>query len=490
MHAYLRRIVTPLAAVLLAGGLTVHPLRGQATAAPVVGSVSGVVFDSLERRPLVGAAVQLVGTDSNPDFSRTAVSDSMGRFVLTDVPVGRFTLGFFHDMLDSLGLEPPLQEVVMRRVTALRVDLALPSPSRLRAAICGSTAAAQPASDSSAMIVGFVRDARDRTPTSGAAVTAEWLEMSFGPGGILRRVPRLVATTGANGWFAICNVPRDGTVAMLASRGADSTDRLELQVPNSGFVRRDMYLDRAILRDTTTMALPLDSTSGSATAIARRRLRFGDGRISGQIVSADSGRAVAGAIVAIRNGPETRANDRGEWVITGAALGTQMLEVRALGYYPSRRPVDVVSGAAPLRVALSATRSVLDTVKVRGQLALNQRMAGFAGRQRSSGGGRFLGIEEIARRQPVMLSDIFRAMPGMELAGDAIRMRGTTLEKCTPDFYINGSYVGAMDAVDLDAIAKPRDVLGIEIYPVGTQPPEFSRGMAGEQCGSVVIWTR
>ncbi len=474
-----------LRALALLTGATATVSHAQAVTP--TGSVSGIVFDSLERRPLVGAGVQLVGGDANPGFTRTAVSDSLGRFMLADVPAGRYMLGFFHDMLDSLGLEPPLQEVFMQRPVPLRVELSIPSPLRLRAAICGTEPAAQAvAPDSTAFIVGFVRDASDREPASGAAVTAEWLELSFTAAGMLRRVPRLVATTGANGWYAICNVPRDGTLAMLASRGADSTDRLEVQVPATGFMRRDLYLARPIMRDTVVAG----AASGTGSTPTRQRIRSGDGRITGRIVTADSSRAVAGAIVAMRNGPETRANDRGEFLLLGAPIGTQMLDVRAVGFSPARRPVNVLAGAAPVRIALSSTRSVLDTVRVRAQRALDQRMGGFTERRRSSGASRFFNAEDIARRQPVLLVDLFRTIPGMDLAGDTILMRGLTLDKCAPDFYVNGAFIGVIDAVDLDAIAKPKDVLGIEVYPVGTEPPQFNRGMIGETCGSVLIWTK
>ncbi len=480
-----------LALLLLSG---VHAVRAQ-EAPPVReqkgrGSVSGVVFDSLARRPLAGAAVQLVGTDSNATFSRTAVSDSLGRFLLTDVPIGRYTLGFFHPVLDSVGIESPLQGVSITRAQPVRADLFTPSPARLSTAICGTGGAGNPVADSSALIVGFVRDARDRSPVVSARVAAEWLELTFSTGGVERRVPRLAATTGENGWFALCNVPRDGTVAMRATRGADSTDRVEMLVPAAGFLRRDLYVGRSIPRARVALTPGQAGAAASPPAAPAAPARTGDGRISGRVVTADSGKTVAGAIVAIRDGPVTRANDRGEWVLSGIPTGTRMLEVRAVGFSLSRQPVDVFAGSAPLTVALSSTKAVLDTVRVRGQLAFDRRMGGFAERRRSYGGGRFLNAEEIARRQPIMLSDAFRTIPGVEVAGDAIRLRGTSLEKCTPEFYLNGAYIGVLDAVDLDAIAKPKDVLGIEIYPAGTEPPQFNRGMGADNCGSVLIWTR
>ncbi|HLA14880.1 MAG TPA: carboxypeptidase-like regulatory domain-containing protein, partial [Gemmatimonadaceae bacterium] len=161
-------------------------------------AVSGVVHDSIARQPLAGAAVQLV-TDSLTSFIRTAVSDSLGRFALGDVPPGRYKLGFLHPLLDSLGVDAPLIEVRVEGRQAIRADLAIPSPARIRAAICGP----KPALDSSGVLVGVVRDARGGAPTSGVTVTGEWLELTFTTKGLGRRIPRLVATTGDNGWFAM-----------------------------------------------------------------------------------------------------------------------------------------------------------------------------------------------------------------------------------------------------------------------------------------------
>ena len=50
-----------------------------------------------------------------------------------------------------------------------------------------------------------------------------------------------------------------------------------------------------------------------------------------------------------------------------------MLEVRALGYYPDRRQVNVVDNGPPVRVTLSTLRAVLDTVRIRAtRLALDE----------------------------------------------------------------------------------------------------------------------
>lgn len=442
-------------------------------------TVSGVVHDSIARMPLAGSVVQLVAVDAPVPLARTAIADSLGRFILADVPVGRYMLGFLHPMLDSLGVEPPVREVTVAGGQPVRADLGIPSAARLRSVICGQRSSA----DSGAFVMGVVRDARDGNPAGGVSVAVMWAELSFGPQGLTRHMPRRVITTAANGWFALCNIPSAGTIGLAASRGADSTDLIDVEVPAERFLRRDLYLGPA--RVVVTGATPT-------------RRRTGDGRLSGVVVTATEGTPLAGAQVSIRDGPQASVNERGEWTLVGAPLGTRMLEVRAIGYYPERRAVDVVTGAAPIRTALSTMKSVLDTVTVTARL--NQlNMRGFEERRRGSGTGRFLTPEDIVRRNPIVTSDLFRMVPGVaversELGDTYISMRGIFAETCRPAVYLDGHLMSDLSADDIDGWVKPREIAGVEIYVGPAVPPQFSTGMAGsvtgEVCGSIVIWTR
>src|SRR3989338_4226029 len=75
------------------------------------GSISGVVRDSIARGPLAGAWVQFVEASRQATVARTVITDSLGRFAFDGVPNGRYTIGFFHSLLDSLGVEPVLCQV-------------------------------------------------------------------------------------------------------------------------------------------------------------------------------------------------------------------------------------------------------------------------------------------------------------------------------------------------------------------------------------------
>lgn len=447
-------------------------------------TISGVVRDSVAGKPLAGAMVQLVNADGDAAFARTSVSDSLGAFTLGDIPEGRFTLGFFHPMLDSLGVEAPLRSVQVTGQRSVRADLAIPSPARLRAAICGT----QSRQSTGAVLLGVVRDARGGTPLGGATVTAEWLEVSLGKDGVHRRMPRILATTGENGWFAMCNVPSAGTIALRASRGADSTDLIEVIVPSEGFLRRELFLGSA-------RSVVVADTMARTDSIARapRRIHLGNGVVSGTVVAVEGGKPLPNAQVSITDGPQTRANERGEWTISDAPVGTRMLEVRALGYYPERRRVDVVSGAPPVRVALSTLKAVLDTVKIRASRLSSGHVSGFHDRRRS-GMGRYITAEDIARRHPVVTSDLFRTMSGVRLEyGDMgveryVLVRGNMSEWCAPSIYLDGLHISGVTADDVDVWVGPNEIEGMEIYPGVGVPPEYQRDM--NNCGAILIWTK
>ena len=56
-----------------------------------------------------GANLRGTVRDSLPRFGLTVTADSVGQYTPGDVPMGRYVLGFFHPVPDSLGIEPTLR---------------------------------------------------------------------------------------------------------------------------------------------------------------------------------------------------------------------------------------------------------------------------------------------------------------------------------------------------------------------------------------------
>ena len=236
-------------------------------------TVTGVVRDSIAGTPLAGAVVQLVQTDIPARAALTTSSDSAGRYLLRGVPDGRYLLGFFHPMLDSLGLEPTLREVKVDGRRPVVADLGTPSPARLGAALCGGSFTL----DSGAVVIGTVRHTKTGAGVPSATVAAEWRDSAVRREGPAPRAHRAESMAADNGWFAICNVPRAATVSLVAMREADSSNRIALDVPPHGLVRRELYMALASVAmiDTVMVTAARVRDAGLAGFAERRRNGLG-----------------------------------------------------------------------------------------------------------------------------------------------------------------------------------------------------------------------
>lgn len=442
-------------------------------------TVSGVVHDSIANTNLAGATVQLVASN-NSSSVLNAVSDSLGRFRLDDVPLGHYRVGFFHPILDSLGVEAPLHDVYVDSYGAVTANVAVPSPATIRRAVCG-------ANTTGAVIIGTVREAQDGSPMPKVAVFGEWYEYALKRTGMSRQLARRNTTSGDNGWFALCDVPTDGSVALLATTGTDSTGIIEVQVPAAGLVRRELYLGASDTEPVVSSPGP-NASANAATRPTTRRIRVGKGHLSGTVTALVGKRPLANAQVSVVDGPQTRTDTDGRWAISNAPTGTRTLEVRALGYYPDRRNVNVVAGAAPLQIALSTLQAMLDTVKIRASRLPNDANGiGFNFRRRS-GAGRYITQEDIQRLPVVVTSELFRRMPGVRVDRGSIEMRGAFATWCSAAIFIDDHYMSFLTIEDVDDWVHPEHIAGIEVYSEASVPAQFRVGMG--ECGSIVIWTK
>ncbi len=177
----------------------------------------------------------------------------------------------------------------------------------------------------------------------------------------------------------------------------------------------------------------------------------------------------------------------GEFQIQGLTPGPGTLRIRRLGYLARSLKVVVAASAAnrPLKVVLQPSSFNLDTVRV--EAASADKIPGMADERRSRGSGHFVSRSEIERRRPAYASDVLRRVPGVSLrpssgVGNVVRLRG-----CRPAIFMDG--VQALNA-ELDEMARPSDIEGIEIYGSWAGvPPEYV-DRSGRSCGAILVWTR
>jgi hypothetical protein len=208
---------------------------------PGLGSLAGVVTDSLGGGPLVGAKVYLSGT------SFAARTDDAGRFRIPDVPAGTYLVSFLHPAIGRLGYLPDPLRVQLRSDEEASVDLAVPSTVGLLERLCPGLAPGE------GMITGTVRDADGPEPLEGARVrvtrrTIDPRITAAGEGLVLvsgtTRRASIEVNADASGRYRICGAPLTGELKLSAARDGYRDAELRLHPEDRRIVVRDVGLER------------------------------------------------------------------------------------------------------------------------------------------------------------------------------------------------------------------------------------------------------
>jgi len=213
----------------------------------------------------------------------------------------------------------------------------------------------------------------------------------------------------------------------------------------------------------------------------------------GRVVDHETGEALYGAAVSLAAGPEgtpgsgTRVTDRdGRFLFRTVPPGTYSLTVTLLGYRTLREPLPM-EGQTDLEVVLKLAVSpvVLDPIEVVVERQIRGPLADFE-RRRRLGMGTYFTREDIEARNPYVITDLLRTVPGVRVipAGQfgehAIRLRGN----CRPEIILDG--VRTSIDTDVDHVLPPMDVEAIEVYHGVELPVQFGNN----PCGAIVVWTR
>lgn len=455
-------------------------------------ALSGVVYDSVGRRPLVGAMVQVTGA-AGTVIGRTAsaVTDTTGRYAVAVLAPGRYVAGFFHDALDTLGLvgEPRAVDV---SDAAASLDLATPSPRTIISTICGPNSV----SDSLGLLLGHVHGTGTSKPLAGATVTVEWGETVIERGNIRSRNLAAAATAQGPGWFAMCDVPGEIELTLHASSGADSSGFINLEVPRGGMRHVTFIVGGArrvpgVVVDTVS---PIDTLRVLKPELVWR----GEARLTG-IVRDEAGRGVNGARILVRGtNLSTSSSDRGYFALDSLPGGTHMLEIRAVGYLPASSIVNLAAGQpSQVEVFIGDRLVTLEAVKVSATLVFSRNLAKFQTNRERNFGGVFVGPREIERYRGLRFSNLVQGISGVRVSyqnGMSILMDyagtddGRSLGLCVPLIYVDGQR-SRYTASEIEGLYRAEEIAGVEVYVrEGQRPIEFQD--ISSRCGAIAIWTR
>jgi hypothetical protein len=427
------------------------------------------VNDSLlSASPLVGATVILQGAPN------TAVTDKFGRFVMRDVPAGRYGIGFFHPVLDSLEASAPLGRVEVRDGETSAVTLGMPSANTLSLAFCGRELERE-----TSVVFGVVRDAERGEPLGGAVVRAFWYQLAL-VGGVTSQTQRVESdTVDADGRYVVCGVPNDISVTLASSLARQATGDLTLWLDHLPLGRRDLMISLGDTAARVPPPLASDDTVPPRRPPGSARLRL--------LVTNAQGRPVEGATVGVR---ETSANGTtdaaGRVRLTGIPAGSQTLVVRRPGSEPATRIVALRPGIDnDLTVEVGRSITLLPTVAVTGQR--RSQLEADVSRRQMLGYGKFFNAKQLETATRGL--SFWAAIPGITLGMDGMDvlplLRNTRGNPCEPNVWVDGALQNSVVAWELRSY-----LIGarwMEVYPsTANRPPEFT---SIRDCGAIVIWT-
>jgi hypothetical protein len=178
----------------------------------------------------------------------------------------------------------------------------------------------------------------------------------------------------------------------------------------------------------------------------------------------------------------------GHYRLGAVPIGTQVLELRRVGYLPRQLTLQVRPGETTAPDVHLTPVATLDSIRVVGE---RSRYREFDSRAKAASFGHFLRAADIARINPLLTSDLLRQMPGFrivrpntsDLDVKVVSSRGTTTlhpDTCTANIIIDGVPHQEINWID------PFSIGAMEIYPgTGTAPVQYR-----SPCGAIIIWTK
>lgn len=360
------RVLAALAAIVLS-----RPAQGQV--------VHGAVVDSASGKGVAGATVHIGGT------SLQANTDALGRFALGGVPRGEQLLTIHTPSLDSISAAYSLSLAVSAGTTSVAVRV--PTALQIAATACGDRT-----HGTGGILLGKLRFEGDSTASLSGTVTADWRPGAPGiesqDSSRLGREDRhwASATADVRGRFALCDVPLDSGLTILAVTDRGSGQESRVRVPSSARFARTEIVVRA-----QPMAV-----------------------FAGYVFADSTAQAISGAEVSLpKLGMNTVTDARGAFVLENVPSGMQQVTVRRMGYGPVDAQLRFTAGQVTQGRVTMARAVALDSVVVTGQ-ATDRALGDFDDNKRL-GLGHVLTRADLAPQEGRSTGAVLTTIPGIKV---------------------------------------------------------------------------
>jgi len=214
---------------------------------------------------------------------------------------------------------------------------------------------------------------------------------------------------------------------------------------------------------------------------------------TGQVIGTDAS-PLPKAQVRIEDGHATvlrilQSDSAGRFSAERLSGAPALIYVRAFGYSPQSVAVKPLAAThrVSVTIQLEAIAAELPGVPVTAEeIDRNKKLASYRDRKAHNSFAHFLDGDEIERRKPQFVSEMLRTVGGVTLKssdklGNVLLLRG-----CAPLVWVDGV---RMPGAQLDEVAPPDDIAGIEIYNsfAGIPAQYFDRTAT---CGTILVWLR
>lgn len=217
------------------------------------------------------------------------------------------------------------------------------------------------------------------------------------------------------------------------------------------------------------------------------------GSISGTTIDAQTGMPIAGASITIPVLSRAVLSDEGgHFLHSTLEPGSYVVQVHAVGYIPSAKAFDLMTGQSVTHVFQLTTvppvTPVLPEVVVSGKSggSVGRRFEDFD-RRRALRRGQFLTRAEIEARNAINLSDLLQSMRGIrtECVGFTCSVETSrSTHGCRPAYFVDGRM-----STTFGPSTPVRDIEGIEVYLGPSETPAEYLGL-DSGCGVIGIWTK
>ncbi len=191
-----------LVSVRITGGTIGDAVSSETTITIEGTRISGVVFDSITSAPARSVVVTLDGTEIR------GVTDADGRFALSGVPPGTYSISAAIPSLDSVGVRMASSVIEVGPVSKGTIRLATPSLRSIVAKLCTQL----PVSGSDVVVRLTIVHAGSTNGLAGANGRARWTTYSAPGSGIAETKKEMTFTLDERGQATLCGVPSNTPV--------------------------------------------------------------------------------------------------------------------------------------------------------------------------------------------------------------------------------------------------------------------------------------